>query len=278
MLLGRLQEELGNKWTRIAESIPGRTDNDVKNRWHSLKRKQITQLSAAATLLRRAVIPTVPSAFESDVRKWTEDEDILMGRPQQDLGNKRAKIVEQLTGHSSLDMNNRRSKNLRCRKRAEKPTAKRAMEPAKKSRVATIAKKKRNVAKNDHLTPTKKHPVETTMEHLVSAEGLETVGSLMTRQNIGNPPVQAEDIFSPSYFPRQLSMASTATATFPGTPAIPLSTLSSCYSGPFISNTSLFKERSIASITTKGKILFPYDDNEAEEEYVGVMSPIPYAV
>ncbi|KAG7036317.1 Transcription factor MYB14, partial [Cucurbita argyrosperma subsp. argyrosperma] len=46
----KLHQMLGNRWSAIAAKLPGRTDNEIKNVWHTHLKKRITQNSATPQL------------------------------------------------------------------------------------------------------------------------------------------------------------------------------------------------------------------------------------
>ncbi len=49
--LHRVHATFGNQWSKIAESLPGRTQNHIKNRWNSIKRKMNRVTSGKIVIL-----------------------------------------------------------------------------------------------------------------------------------------------------------------------------------------------------------------------------------
>ncbi|XP_077243914.1 myb domain protein 62 [Tasmannia lanceolata] len=52
LLILELHSKWGNRWSRIAQHLPGRTDNDIKNYWRTRVQKQARQLKVDANSAR----------------------------------------------------------------------------------------------------------------------------------------------------------------------------------------------------------------------------------
>eukprot|EP01082_Thalassiosira_pseudonana_P010248 g9127.t1 g9127 contig35:95781-96134(-) len=72
---GTLQKQFGNKWKKIPAYLPGRSDNDIKNRWYSsmrsLKRRTdagVGELSNTRSKITKVVSTTQAITKAKDAR------------------------------------------------------------------------------------------------------------------------------------------------------------------------------------------------------------------
>ncbi|XP_077228025.1 transcription factor MYB30-like [Tasmannia lanceolata] len=69
----KLHEILGNRWSAIAARLPGRTDNEIKNVWHTHLKKRLNQNLTAQEARRPIEIESTPSDFPTHQRFKNSD-------------------------------------------------------------------------------------------------------------------------------------------------------------------------------------------------------------
>lgn len=68
----RLHRKLGNRWSQIAKSLPGRSDNTIKNYWNSALKKKMRNMSCSTE--------SIPCSIESEDRCFSL-KDFVEGDP-----------------------------------------------------------------------------------------------------------------------------------------------------------------------------------------------------
>ncbi|KAF9626570.1 hypothetical protein IFM89_035455 [Coptis chinensis] len=68
-LIITLHEKLGNKWSAIAAGLPGRTDNEIKNHWHTHLKKRSEQYTTSMKEGRRKHVRCATFAKTESVPK-----------------------------------------------------------------------------------------------------------------------------------------------------------------------------------------------------------------
>jgi len=144
IILVEEQSRIGNKWTQIAQKLPGRSTNQVKGRWYlqhqelrsrkQIKSPKVKQFELHTWTLQEPTLaikqgPTLASKSPTVKRKrsdspkpnelrtpWTVAEDNILTQEQGRLGNKWTQISKLLPGRSSRQVKDRWYREQKSRK------------------------------------------------------------------------------------------------------------------------------------------------------------------
>lgn len=66
----KLHQKYGNKWAQISNEMPGRTDNAIKNQFHSILRKQVKKINTL--LLSELFADMFFATVETGIKRFKE--------------------------------------------------------------------------------------------------------------------------------------------------------------------------------------------------------------
>ncbi|KAG6738095.1 hypothetical protein POTOM_059654 [Populus tomentosa] len=108
-LIIQMHEELGNKWSIIAGKLPGRTDNEIKNHWHTNLSKRVKQSeSVSSELVNKEQSSETSESADSQAEK-SETDSVSVNTPSEPDGH--PKIVENIPSPQEISCSELSSMN-----------------------------------------------------------------------------------------------------------------------------------------------------------------------
>ncbi|CAJ1949454.1 unnamed protein product [Cylindrotheca closterium] len=107
------QSRVGNKWKQMAQLLPGRSTNQVKNRWYHIQqseRRKQRKSSSVKKTRRKVEVQSRPSghlSYSMLTNPWTESEDNILIQEHSRVGKKWKQISQLLPRRTPDQVRNR---------------------------------------------------------------------------------------------------------------------------------------------------------------------------